>query len=80
MTANGGGAAVTPVTSANASPIIARAATTATDQTDNLLEPPGTHLERKNYNNLTKIQRKKKHFFVIELFSCFKFVYFSELK
>lgn len=40
VTANGG-AAVTPVTSANASPITARAATAAPDQTDNLLEPPG---------------------------------------
>ncbi|KAJ8936036.1 hypothetical protein NQ318_015442 [Aromia moschata] len=41
VTANGG-AAVTPVTSANASPITARAATAAPDQpSDNLLEPPG---------------------------------------
>ncbi|KAJ8973873.1 hypothetical protein NQ317_004708, partial [Molorchus minor] len=39
-TANGG-SAVTPVTSANASPITARAATAAPEQTDNLLEPPG---------------------------------------
>ena len=40
VTANGG-APVTPVTSANASPITARAATAGADQTDNLLEPPG---------------------------------------
>ncbi|VEN56716.1 unnamed protein product [Callosobruchus maculatus] len=40
VTANGG-AAVTPVTSANASPITARAANAAPDQSDNLLEPPG---------------------------------------
>lgn len=39
VTANGG-SAVTPVTSANASPITARAAV-APDQSDNLLEPPG---------------------------------------
>lgn len=37
-----GGAVVTPVTSANASPISARAATAAPDASDNnLLEPPG---------------------------------------
>lgn len=36
-----GGSAVTPVTSANASPVTARAATAALDQPDNLLEPPG---------------------------------------
>ncbi|CAG9863996.1 unnamed protein product [Phyllotreta striolata] len=41
VTANGG-SVVTPVTSANASPISARAATAAADSsTDNLLEPPG---------------------------------------
>ncbi|XP_074042370.1 homer protein isoform X2 [Leptinotarsa decemlineata] len=40
VTANGG-AAVTPVTSANASPITARAAIAADSSTDNLLEPPG---------------------------------------
>ncbi|XP_076257928.1 homer protein isoform X1 [Rhynchophorus ferrugineus] len=40
VTANGG-TPVTPVTSANASPINARASTTASDNTDNLLEPPG---------------------------------------
>ncbi|CAG9820952.1 unnamed protein product [Phaedon cochleariae] len=41
VTANGG-AAVTPVTSANASPITARAAAAAPDSSsDNLLEPPG---------------------------------------
>jgi len=36
-----GGSAVTPVTSANASPITARAATGQNDNIDNLLEPPG---------------------------------------
>lgn len=36
-----GGSAVTPVTSANASPITARAATAVPDLADNLLEPPG---------------------------------------
>ncbi|KAJ8935454.1 hypothetical protein NQ314_012874, partial [Rhamnusium bicolor] len=41
VTANGG-SAVTPVTSANASPITARAATAAPEQSDNLLEPPGS--------------------------------------
>ncbi|KAF7286919.1 hypothetical protein GWI33_003186 [Rhynchophorus ferrugineus] len=41
VTANGG-TPVTPVTSANASPINARASTTASDNTDNLLEPPGS--------------------------------------
>lgn len=40
VTANGG-SAVTPVTSANASPITSRAANTTSDQSDNLLEPPG---------------------------------------
>lgn len=40
VTANGG-SAVTPVTSANASPITARAANATSDQSDNLLEPPG---------------------------------------
>lgn len=41
VTSNGG-AVVTPVTSANASPITARAATAAPDASDNnLLEPPG---------------------------------------
>ncbi|CAH1955454.1 unnamed protein product [Acanthoscelides obtectus] len=40
VTANGG-AAVTPVTSANASPITARAANATLDQSDSLLEPPG---------------------------------------
>ncbi|XP_063905851.1 homer protein homolog 2-like isoform X2 [Zophobas morio] len=40
VTANGG-SAVTPVTSANASPITARAANATPDQSDNLLEPPG---------------------------------------
>lgn len=40
VTANGG-TAVTPVTSANASPITTRAATVAPEQSDNLLEPPG---------------------------------------
>ncbi|XP_056648058.1 homer protein homolog 2 [Diorhabda sublineata] len=40
-----GGSVVTPVTSANASPISARAATAAPDSsTDNLLEPPGNSL------------------------------------
>ncbi|XP_072391140.1 homer protein homolog 1 [Diabrotica undecimpunctata] len=44
VTANGG-SVVTPVTSANASPISARAATAAADSsTDNLLEPPGNSL------------------------------------
>ncbi|XP_019870889.1 homer protein homolog 2 isoform X2 [Aethina tumida] len=37
-----GGAAVTPLTSANASPITARAASAGQDQVDNLLEPPGS--------------------------------------
>ncbi|GJQ66164.1 hypothetical protein Trydic_g4225 [Trypoxylus dichotomus] len=37
-----GGSAVTPVTSANASPITARAATASNESTDNLLEPPGS--------------------------------------
>ncbi|XP_044263203.1 homer protein homolog 2 isoform X3 [Tribolium madens] len=41
VTANGG-SAVTPVTSANASPITARAANATPDQSDNLLEPPGS--------------------------------------
>ncbi|CAH1365088.1 hypothetical protein MTP99_001384 [Tenebrio molitor] len=41
VTANGG-SAVTPVTSANASPITARAANATSDQSDNLLEPPGS--------------------------------------
>ncbi|KAJ8926013.1 hypothetical protein NQ315_009868 [Exocentrus adspersus] len=40
VTANGG-TAVTPVTSANASPITTRAATVAPEGSDNLLEPPG---------------------------------------
>ncbi|XP_022920081.1 homer protein homolog 2 [Onthophagus taurus] len=40
VTANGG-TAVTPVTSANASPVIARAATASTEGSD-LLEPPGS--------------------------------------
>lgn len=41
VTANGG-SAVTPVASANASPITGRAGATATnDPGDNLLEPPG---------------------------------------
>ncbi|CAH1101435.1 unnamed protein product [Psylliodes chrysocephalus] len=44
VTANGG-SVVTPVTSANASPISARAATAAADSsTDNLLEPPGNSM------------------------------------
>lgn len=43
VTANGG-SAVTPVTSANASPITARAATATVDQVDNLLEPPGNSI------------------------------------
>ncbi|EFA07345.2 Homer protein homolog 2-like Protein [Tribolium castaneum] len=41
VTANGG-SAVTPVTSANASPITARAANATPDQSDTLLEPPGS--------------------------------------
>lgn len=41
VTANGG-AAVTPITSANASPITARAATGSVDNAENLLEPPGS--------------------------------------
>ncbi|XP_065168216.1 homer protein homolog 2-like isoform X2 [Atheta coriaria] len=40
VTANGG-TAVTPVTSANASPITARAASGTPDNLENLLEPPG---------------------------------------
>ncbi|CAH1128236.1 unnamed protein product [Ceutorhynchus assimilis] len=43
VTANGG-SAVTPVTSANASPINARAAATQDNAADNLLEPPGFNL------------------------------------
>lgn len=39
-----GGSVVTPVTSANASPITARAATAGGDGADNLLEPPGNIL------------------------------------
>ncbi|XP_050301342.1 homer protein homolog 2 [Anthonomus grandis grandis] len=41
VTANGG-SAVTPVTSANASPINARTASSNQENADNLLEPPGT--------------------------------------
>lgn len=49
VTANGG-SAVTPVTSANASPITARSAATA-DQGDNLLEPPGILVSHFFFNN-----------------------------
>lgn len=45
-TSNGQSTGVTPVTSANASPVSNRAATASQGQSDSqqLLEPPGTHL------------------------------------
>ncbi|XP_044263202.1 homer protein homolog 2 isoform X2 [Tribolium madens] len=52
VTANGG-SAVTPVTSANASPITARAANATPDQSDNLLEPPGLSSLTRFCNNFS---------------------------